>query len=108
MAKQTVTTTQFTDDLDGGKAERTIRFGFDGNSYEIDLSKANSRAFEKAMARYVGHARKLRGGRGRARSAAPPRRDASAVRQWARSAGYEISSRGRVAAAIVAEYEANH
>lgn len=30
--------TVFIDDLDGSKADTTIRFGLDGTEYEIDLS----------------------------------------------------------------------
>lgn len=106
MAKKTVTTTEYTDDLDGGKAEGTIRFGFDGNSYEIDLSRANTRAFEKTMALYVGHARKVRSTRAKASSAAKGKHDLSAVREWAKNAGYDVSDRGRVAAAVIEAYEA--
>ena len=53
MAKQIVTMTEFTDDLTGGKAENTISFSLDGAAYEIDLSKANTRAFEKALKPYA-------------------------------------------------------
>jgi hypothetical protein len=106
MAKKTVTTTEYTDDLDGGKAEGTIHFGFDGISYEIDLSKANARAFEKAMAVYVGHARKVRPARTKAAAAVKPKHDLAAIREWAKNAGYEVSDRGRIAAAVVEAYEA--
>ena len=30
------------DDLDGGSADETVRFGLDGVSYEIDLSADNA------------------------------------------------------------------
>jgi Lsr2 len=30
--------TLFIDDIDGGEAEGTVRFGIDGSEYEIDLS----------------------------------------------------------------------
>ncbi len=35
------------DDLNGGPADETVRFGFDGTEYEIDLSAQNVRAFRK-------------------------------------------------------------
>jgi len=108
MAKKTVTTTEYTDDIDGGKAEGTVTFGFDGVSYEIDLSKANARAFEKAMALYIGHARKVRGGRTKAPTASKGKHDLSAIREWAKEAGYDVSDRGRVAAAVVEAYQAAH
>lgn len=106
MAKKTVTTTEYTDDIDGGKAEGTVRFGYEGNSYEIDLSRANTRAFEKAMALYVGHARKMRSTRTRSATTSRSKHDLAAVRAWAKDAGYEVSDRGRVAGSIIEAYEA--
>jgi Lsr2 len=69
VARKVQTIVQLEDDIDGGKADRTITFAWDGTSYEIDLSNKNARAFEKAVAVYVDHARRVRGARGtRARS----------------------------------------
>jgi len=34
--------TLFIDDIDGGDAEGTVRFGLDGTEYEIDLNGAHS------------------------------------------------------------------
>lgn len=107
MAKQVITTTEYTDDLDGGSAAETITFSFHGASYEIDLSKANAKAFEKVVKPYVDAARKVRGPRtARTAKASPPKRDLSAIRQWAKSAGYEVSERGRIANAVIEAYEA--
>lgn len=53
MAKKVETIVTLVDDLDGGKAERTITFGFDGATYEIDLSKRNAAAFEKVLGPYL-------------------------------------------------------
>jgi hypothetical protein len=56
------------DDLDGGQAEDTIRFGLDGAGYEIDLSAGHANALRRALAPYVSAARGRRalapGGRG--------------------------------------------
>jgi hypothetical protein len=97
--------TLFVDDIDGGEAEGTVRFGLDGSDYEIDLSVAHSEELHKALAPYIAHARKAGGTRRVARG----RRDASAidthkVREWARDQGIEIKERGRVSADIVAKY----
>ena len=35
-------TVELEDDLDGGPADETVRFGFGGTDYEIDLSKKNA------------------------------------------------------------------
>ena len=54
----TKTTVTLEDDLDGGPADETVRFGLGGALYEIDLSKKNARAFRKQLAPYPEHARK--------------------------------------------------
>jgi hypothetical protein len=41
-------TVELEDDLDGGPAEETVRFGVDGLDYEIDLSKKNAAALPQA------------------------------------------------------------
>lgn len=110
MARKVVTTTEYTDDIDGSKAEGTVTFAFDGTTYEIDLSKANARAFEKAMALYVGHARKVRSPRGRSagRGRSNGKYDLSAVRQWATDNGFTVAPRGRVAGEVLEAYDAAH
>ena len=37
------------DDLDGGEADGTVRFGLDGAEYEIDLSAGHAEALRKAL-----------------------------------------------------------
>ena len=108
VAKKTVTTVEYTDDLDGTKAEGTVAFSFDGAAYEIDLSKANSRAFEKAMAPYVGHARKIRAARARSRARSNGKHDLSAIRAWASANGYAVAPRGRVATEVLEAFDAAH
>ena len=39
------------DDLDGGPADETMRFGFEGTDYEIDLSAKNARASARSWSR---------------------------------------------------------
>ena len=41
------------DDLDGGPADETVRFGFGGADYEIDLSTKNAATFRKLLAPYI-------------------------------------------------------
>lgn len=107
MAKQVVTTTEYIDDLDGTAAAGTVTFGYDGKHYEIDLSRSNARALEKTMARYVGHARKARGQRGRAITRkASDSHNLAAVRKWAVRNGFEVADRGRVARAVLDAYDA--
>ncbi len=110
MAKQTVVTELLVDDLDGSTADRTINFSWEGTSYEIELSRKNAVAFEKAMKPYVDAARRTRSG-GRARRAGNSRggkRDLSSIRDWAAKNGFEVSARGRIAASVIDAYEAAH
>jgi nucleoid-associated protein Lsr2 len=111
MATETIT--RLIDDLDGGTAERTISFGWDGRMYEIDLSKRNAAALEKAMKPFMQAGRsapaagrpaaRRRGNRG---AGSGRRTDLAAIREWARANGRQVSDRGRIAAPIIEAYEA--
>ena len=52
------------DDLDGSKAEETVRFAIDGTEYEVDLSGAHSKKLRDALKPFVEAGRKV----GRTRS----------------------------------------
>jgi hypothetical protein len=99
------------DDIDGGPAEETLSFSLDGVSYEIDLSTANAAKLRDSVAPYVGTARRVGGrsssGRGRSRRAGGDNRSAQ-IREWARTNGHQVNERGRVAAGIIAAYDAAH
>ena len=95
------------DDLDGGEAAGTVRFGLDGTNYEIDLSAAHGDELRRALGQYVAHARRTGGP---ARSAARSSRggdtaDTAKVRAWAKDQGIEIKDRGRVPASVVEQYK---
>jgi hypothetical protein len=102
----------FTDDLDGGPADETVRFGIDGTQYEIDLSKTHADELRSALEPFVASARRAAaaagggGGKRPARSAA--RRGGpspSDVRAWARSEGIEVKDKGRVPAELVVKFQ---
>lgn len=98
--------TLYIDDIDGGEAAGTIRFGLDGVNYEIDLSAEHTDELHTALGKYVDHARKV-GGAGRRVSRgrrASNGIDTTAVRTWARERGIDIKERGRVPANVVARY----
>lgn len=100
-----------TDDLDGGKADGTITFGYDGTSYEIDLSDANRAVLQESLAPYIAAARRVAGGRGR--TAAAKRKSASGasateIRAWAVAQGMKVSARGRVSSEVREAYESAH
>ena len=106
--------TLFIDDIDGSEAVGTVRFGLDGTAYEIDLNAKHDEALHKALAQYVEAARRThtapRADRRRNRrspQAAAGGAPSEEVRAWARQRGYKINERGRIPAAINAEYAAS-
>jgi hypothetical protein len=114
VAKRTIHV--LVDDLDGGDAEETVKFGLDGVQYEIDLSKKNAQKIREALAPYLVVGTKI--GRGAAASAgrtvvsrgrgvATADRDQNkAIREWAQSKGIQVSDRGRIKQEIVDRYHA--
>jgi hypothetical protein len=100
------------DDLDGGPAEGTVRFGLDGAEYEIDLSAGHAEALRTALAPYVSAARRAPGpaarrpGRGGRRAASAGGPDPTSVREWAKSQGIEVKDRGRVPAELIVKFQA--
>jgi hypothetical protein len=95
------------DDLDGGPADETVRFGLDGVDYEIDLSRQHARAFRREFASFLVHARRAeRGQRRRPARGSSGRRRSGDIRAWAKDAGIEVSDRGRIPASVVAQYQA--
>lgn len=106
-AMATKITVALEDDLDGGPAEETLRFGLGGAQYEIDLNKKNARAFHKQLAPFVEHARKAVGGqRRRPARTASSRQRSGEIRAWAKANGVPVSGRGRIPASVVEQYEA--
>jgi hypothetical protein len=102
------------DDINGGQAEETVRFGLDGVNYEIDLSAKNARQLRSAVAKYadagtrVGRGQVLTTVRAR-RGAAPAHSDRAhnqAIREWARRKKIGLSDRGRIPRHIVEQYQA--
>ncbi|MBD7994956.1 Lsr2 family protein [Arthrobacter sp. Sa2CUA1] len=95
------------DDLDGGSADETVRFGLDGSQYEIDLSTDNAKNLRAALKSYVDAGRKTSGRTGRPRSTGAARsNEAAQIREWARNNGYTVSERGRVNSEIIEAYRA--
>jgi len=82
------------DDLEGGPADETVRFGIGDSQYEIDLSKKNAAAFRRQLAPFIDHARKT----GQAQRRRPGRTAASrersgGIRAWAKEAGHRAQRR---------------
>ena len=100
-------TVELEDDLDGGPADETLRFGLDGKEYEIDLRKTNASKFRRQIAPYLDHARKAGRGQRRRPARTPSGRERSGdIRAWAKGQGISVSERGRIPASVVERYEA--
>jgi Lsr2 len=113
VAKRTIHV--LVDDIDGGEADETVKFGIDGIQYEIDLSKKNANKLRDVLAPYISSGSKvgrggvLAGGRAasRARAGGAGDRDQNrAIREWAQSKGIPVSDRGRIKQEIVDRYNA--
>src|SRR5512135_763461 len=110
MAQRVIT--ERVDDLDGSPAVETVRFGYAGRDYEIDLSEEHAAELDELLAPYIEHGRRANGAKPsrRARPAEGQRRRRSeevrAIRKWAREQGLQVSDRGRVPADVIAKYDA--
>jgi hypothetical protein len=96
------------DDIDGGEATETVRFGLDGKSYDIDLNTANAKKLRKALAPYITAGRKQSAGQRRGRDRGAYKHTSlepspAAVRAWAQSNKMDVPARGRIPKAV---YEA--
>jgi len=98
------------DDLDDSEAEGTVRFGLDGEQYEIDLSTEHAKELRTALARYIDAGRKVTGTARRAgqngRKTPASSISNTEVRTWAKAQGLEVKERGRVSADVLAQYQA--
>jgi hypothetical protein len=95
------------DDIDGGPADETVRFGLGGAEYEIDLSTKNAAAFRQQLAPFIEHARRTgRGQRRRPGRTVSSRERSADIRAWAKDQGITVSDRGRIPASVAEQYEA--
>jgi hypothetical protein len=102
-------------DIPEGGGE-SIEFSVRGVAYRIDLSTTNTAKFDKALKPYVDAAAKQGGtrrrptatssGRARRKTTTASTEELAAIREWARSNGYEVSDRGRIRADVVEAYHA--
>jgi hypothetical protein len=100
-------TVALSDDLDGGPADETVRFGLDGADYEIDLSQENAARFREQVAPFIESARRAVSVQRRRRGRSAASRDRSGeIRAWAKLSGYVVSERGRIPVSVLEEFEA--
>ena len=122
MGRQVITT--YVCDLCGselGSDRQRVTFGSDDSLYALDLCPRDAREVADALARWrsagtaTGRYRSYgvpqqlaRTERPATRAAASPERspfEVAAIRRWARENGIDVSERGRVARAVVEQYD---
>lgn len=107
------------DDIHGGLAAETVRFGVDGTAYEIDLSAVYAAELRQVLAPFVAAARPISVARGTASpqpsragvvavgtpasrgtsqrdTGQPDTGDPAEMREWARANGFPVGERGRI------------
>ena len=98
-AMATITRITVTDDLDGGADDvQTVRFGWLGAEYELDLSAGNRERLQEVLVHYIAAARHV-GGTRRPRRSRPPAASSNGdrtaeIRAWAVDHGHQVSDRG--------------
>jgi hypothetical protein len=112
MAQKTVVTVVCDLPHDGEvEGTETVSFAFDGTAYEIDVCATHAKDLREKFGKYVEPARRVAsggGGRRRRSRSGPGRERSSEIRAWAKQRGHKVSERGRIPAAIIAEYESSH
>ncbi|MEJ6550117.1 Lsr2 family protein [Corynebacterium sp. USCH3] len=118
MGRRTVMT--YVDDIDQEELSpedvRTVKFGYRGADYVLDLSELNAEILAEELEPYLRVAKKVPRGAGVGRTASAssssaPSSDAARnrrIREWAVETGREVSARGRIAADVISDYEAAH
>jgi hypothetical protein len=104
-------TPQFISDLSGdGTDVSTVSFALNGTGYEIDLTSTEADALFALLHPYVENGRRASidlntpkrtrssNGNGRGNS------DAKQIREWARTQGVEVPSKGRIPVAVREQY----
>ena len=80
--KKTTKVVEVVDDFDGSPADQTVRFAFNGASYEIDLNREHFEEFAEAIQPYIKAGRKV--GSTAAAAMRVTRTSASRTRRFAR------------------------
>ena len=106
-------TVEFVDDLDGSvitdSAGGTVVFSIEGKAYEIDLSGANTEKLYEALNPFIESARPVGTSTQRRRASSSGSGSGSSdrlqeIREWAKSNGHQVASRGRISREIQDAY----
>ncbi|MFC9846643.1 histone-like nucleoid-structuring protein Lsr2 [Streptomyces sp. NPDC060223] len=96
------------EDAEGNIKTKTESF-YKTVHYEVDLGKASRDKLDKALAPFLKNAREatapLRGSQGAlTASANKSAHDLVAIREWAKGAGHEVATKGKVAGKVIEAY----
>lgn len=93
------------DDINGEKADGTIRFALDGRNYEIDLSQQNATQLRDSLEPFLISARRLRTQKKtRLHASQKPSSETPKIRKWSQEQGYDVPVRGRINHEIIDQY----
>src|SRR5699024_1486795 len=92
------------DDIDGSKADVTIKYSFEGSNYEIDLTDDHAEDFREHMQEWLDRSRRVGLARNTARTGGANSETAK-IREWAREQGIDVPTRGRLAEEVDQAHE---
>lgn len=97
------------DDLDGSRADVSVAFVVNGDSYSLNLSQANAQRFYAAIRPFIEAATK----RPPDPTSTSQDRMAQAqhraeIRRWANANGYQVTGRGRIPQEVVEAFTKAH
>ena len=85
------------DEIDGSQADETVRFGLDGEAFELNLSKAHAEELRRSLEPYVKTARKTGSKRnGRRLGSAAIDKDQGRSETGPSKHGMKVSDSGRI------------
>lgn len=97
------------EELPDGEGRR-VTFGFEGVTYQLDLSDEHLQELEDALAPYIEAGTKVSSSsKPRQRAASGSGRSSEelqAIRDWANENGYDVAPRGRIKKEVIEAYEA--
>ncbi len=110
------------DDMDMTEGAEPRTFSIDNVTYEIDLNETNYRKLKTALGPFIDSGRRQAVSKGRKETKAETpkiltvdskpttlsKEQNDAIREWARKRGHKVSSRGRIPADIVNQFNTNH
>lgn len=106
MAKKAVI--YYVDDYDGQDIaegdHHHAEFSWEGRKYEMDLSGRNYELLESALKPFIENAAQVGRPKSVYKSVKRDPAQVKAIREWARSKGYEISDKGRIPVEIETAY----